>query len=93
MFMFYDLYSGYMVPEYAIDGQYSVKSVVFNLGILMLEIVSGKKNRGVLTHENLNLIGQVSINTMISSLRKLNLVVKDFSIFFRHGNFGKKKGL
>ncbi|XP_059655501.1 G-type lectin S-receptor-like serine/threonine-protein kinase At4g27290 [Cornus florida] len=35
---------GYMSPEYAIDGNFSVKSDVFSLGVLLLEIVSGKKN-------------------------------------------------
>ena len=55
------LYSGYMAPEYAIDGQFSVKSDVFSFGILMLEIVSGKKNRGFYQlNDNLNLIGYVS---------------------------------
>ncbi|KAK6142579.1 hypothetical protein DH2020_022927 [Rehmannia glutinosa] len=37
---------GYMAPEYAIDGKFSVKSDVFSLGVVILEIVSGKKNRG-----------------------------------------------
>ncbi|XP_057790587.1 G-type lectin S-receptor-like serine/threonine-protein kinase At4g27290 [Salvia miltiorrhiza] len=37
---------GYMAPEYAIDGKYSVKSDIFALGVILLEIVSGKKNRG-----------------------------------------------
>ncbi|XP_051125415.1 G-type lectin S-receptor-like serine/threonine-protein kinase At4g27290 isoform X2 [Andrographis paniculata] len=37
---------GYMAPEYAIHGLFSVKSDVFSFGILVLEIVSGKKNRG-----------------------------------------------
>ncbi|KAL3639894.1 hypothetical protein CASFOL_014862 [Castilleja foliolosa] len=36
---------GYMAPEYAIDGKYSLKSDVFSLGVVLLEIVSGKKNR------------------------------------------------
>ncbi|KAK6142591.1 hypothetical protein DH2020_022939 [Rehmannia glutinosa] len=36
---------GYMAPEYAIDGKFSVKSDVFSLGVVILEIVSGKKNR------------------------------------------------
>ncbi|XVF78678.1 hypothetical protein PTKIN_Ptkin14bG0154900 [Pterospermum kingtungense] len=49
---------GYMAPEYAIDGQFSVKSDVFSFGILVLEIVSGKKNKGFyLAGHDLNLIG------------------------------------
>ncbi|XP_060188700.1 G-type lectin S-receptor-like serine/threonine-protein kinase At4g27290 [Lycium barbarum] len=36
---------GYMSPEYAVDGKFSVKSDVFSLGVLLLEIVSGRKNR------------------------------------------------
>ncbi|KAK1362502.1 putative serine-threonine/tyrosine-protein kinase catalytic domain-containing protein [Heracleum sosnowskyi] len=38
--------SGYMSPEYQLDGLFSVKSDVFSFGVLVLEIVSGKKNRG-----------------------------------------------
>ncbi|KAJ6928326.1 hypothetical protein NC652_012421 [Populus alba x Populus x berolinensis] len=37
---------GYMAPEYATDGLFSVKSDVFSFGILLLEIISGKKSRG-----------------------------------------------
>ncbi|KAB2044185.1 hypothetical protein ES319_D01G072700v1 [Gossypium barbadense] len=37
---------GYMAPEYAIDGLFSAKSDVFSFGILLLEITSGRKNRG-----------------------------------------------
>ncbi|XP_034210914.1 receptor-like serine/threonine-protein kinase SD1-8 [Prunus dulcis] len=37
---------GYMSPEYAIDGKFSVKSDVFSFGVLLLELVSGRKNRG-----------------------------------------------
>ncbi|KAF8009580.1 hypothetical protein BT93_J0555 [Corymbia citriodora subsp. variegata] len=37
---------GYMSPEYAFDGKFSVKSDVFGFGVLLLEIVSSKRNRG-----------------------------------------------
>ncbi|PHT84480.1 G-type lectin S-receptor-like serine/threonine-protein kinase [Capsicum annuum] len=49
---------GYMSPEYAIDGIFSVKSDVFSFGVLVLEIVSGKRNRGFVHQDhNLNLLG------------------------------------
>ncbi|KAG8080175.1 hypothetical protein GUJ93_ZPchr0007g5107 [Zizania palustris] len=38
---------GYMSPEYAMDGVFSVKSDVFSFGVLVLEIVSSRKNRGM----------------------------------------------
>ncbi|RHN61972.1 putative non-specific protein-tyrosine kinase RLK-Pelle-DLSV family [Medicago truncatula] len=48
---------GYMAPEYAIDGQFSVKSDVFSFGILLLEIICGKKNRVChRTKQTLNLV-------------------------------------
>jgi serine/threonine protein kinase len=36
-------FSGYIAPEYAWKGQFSVKSDVFSFGVLVLEIVSGQK--------------------------------------------------
>ncbi|KAK3431818.1 hypothetical protein EUGRSUZ_E03582 [Eucalyptus grandis] len=35
---------GYMAPEYAMHGTFSVKSDVFSFGVLVLEIVSGQRN-------------------------------------------------
>ncbi|KAK9205569.1 hypothetical protein WN943_015837 [Citrus x changshan-huyou] len=35
---------GYMAPEYAMEGLFSVKSDVFSFGVLLLEIISGRKN-------------------------------------------------
>ncbi|KAM7461132.1 hypothetical protein LguiA_029253 [Lonicera macranthoides] len=35
---------GYMSPDYAMHGQFSVKSDVFSFGVLVLEIITGKKN-------------------------------------------------
>ncbi|KAM2481618.1 hypothetical protein PS1_005106 [Malus domestica] len=34
---------GYMAPEYAIHGRFSVKTDVFSFGVLVLEIISGKR--------------------------------------------------
>lgn len=50
-----------MSPEYAIDGLFSLKSDVFSFGVLVLEIVSGKKNRGFYHPDHdYNLLGHVS---------------------------------
>ncbi|XP_076936444.1 G-type lectin S-receptor-like serine/threonine-protein kinase At4g27290 [Bidens hawaiensis] len=43
---------GYMSPEYALDGIFSIKSDVFSFGVLVLEIVSGKRNRGFVPSYN-----------------------------------------
>ncbi|KAL0012673.1 hypothetical protein SO802_007781 [Lithocarpus litseifolius] len=40
---------GYMPPEYAIGGLYSMKSDVYSFGVLILEILSGKRNRSFST--------------------------------------------
>ena len=32
-----------MAPEYAMKGQFSIKSDVFSFGVLLLEIISGQK--------------------------------------------------
>ncbi|XP_017243110.2 G-type lectin S-receptor-like serine/threonine-protein kinase At4g27290 isoform X2 [Daucus carota subsp. sativus] len=49
---------GYMSPEYATDGIFSVKSDVYSFGVLLLEMVNGKRNKNF-THldHNLNLLG------------------------------------
>ncbi|KAL8107806.1 cysteine-rich receptor-like protein kinase 25 [Apium graveolens] len=35
---------GYIAPEFAMEGLYSIKSDVFSFGVLLLEIISGKRN-------------------------------------------------
>ena len=59
--------SGYMSPEYAINGRFSVKSDVFSFGVIVIEILSGMKIRNF-CHLDLhhNLLGHVS--TAISLL-------------------------
>ncbi|KAJ4828221.1 hypothetical protein Tsubulata_713111 [Turnera subulata] len=51
---------GYMSPEYALEGLYSIKSDVFSYGVLMLEIISGRKNNDYHNEgPSRNLIGHV----------------------------------
>ncbi|KAL8214388.1 hypothetical protein R6Q57_003837, partial [Mikania cordata] len=51
---------GYMSPEYAMEGLFSVKSDVFSFGILVLEIISGRKNNSYYQRDSvINLIGHV----------------------------------
>ncbi|XP_027913660.1 G-type lectin S-receptor-like serine/threonine-protein kinase At4g27290 isoform X2 [Vigna unguiculata] len=50
---------GYMPPEYAGHGCFSTKSDVFSFGVIVIEIISGRKNRGFRDphHHLLNLLG------------------------------------
>ncbi|PIA58479.1 hypothetical protein AQUCO_00500428v1 [Aquilegia coerulea] len=51
---------GYMSPEYARHGRFSVKSDVFSFGVLVLEIITGQKNTGFYKSERTqDLISQV----------------------------------
>ncbi|XP_057750082.1 G-type lectin S-receptor-like serine/threonine-protein kinase At4g27290 isoform X3 [Arachis stenosperma] len=49
---------GYISPEYAVHGQFSEKSDVFSYGVIVLELLSGKRNRDFSDSENYhNLLG------------------------------------
>ncbi|GLT83119.1 hypothetical protein SLE2022_014280 [Rubroshorea leprosula] len=49
---------GYMPPEYTMDGLFPAKSDIFSFGVLVLEIASGKRNRGFYDpNHDLNLLG------------------------------------
>nr|XP_008383133.1 cysteine-rich receptor-like protein kinase 10 [Malus domestica] len=49
---------GYMPPEYVMGGHFSVKSDVYSYGVLMLEIISGRKNNSFYNEDRvLNLVG------------------------------------
>ncbi|KAL0873668.1 hypothetical protein Bca101_023373 [Brassica carinata] len=48
---------GYMSPEYAMEGLFSVKSDVYSFGVLLLEIISGKRNTSLRSSEHGSLIG------------------------------------
>ncbi|XP_031398551.1 G-type lectin S-receptor-like serine/threonine-protein kinase At1g11410 [Punica granatum] len=51
---------GYMSPEYAMEGLFSIKSDVYSFGVLLLEIISGKRNSSFYQdNSSSNLIGHV----------------------------------
>ncbi|KAI7737793.1 hypothetical protein M8C21_011968, partial [Ambrosia artemisiifolia] len=69
------LHSGYMAPEYAGGGIFSIKSDVYSFGVLVLEIVCGEKNKGFVHKEHCNnLIGHAWV--LYNENRSLELVAK-----------------
>ncbi|KAL1289352.1 hypothetical protein AAHE18_20G051700 [Arachis hypogaea] len=51
---------GYMAPEYIMGGNFSEKSDVFSFGVIVLEIITGKKNRRFSNNnDELNLLENV----------------------------------
>jgi len=54
-----------MAPEYAMRGQYSVKSDVFSFGILIIEIITGRRNCGFYnSDQSIDLLAIVSSNAI-----------------------------
>lgn len=49
-----------MSPEYAMEGRFSEKSDVFSFGVLLLEIVSGRKNSSFIEEDNVTFLAHVS---------------------------------
>jgi hypothetical protein len=96
-----------MSPEYAIDGLFSVKSDVFSFGVLVLEIVSGRKNRGFNhpDHQH-NLLGHVRTGSCRCALQSLLIIfmawkyvngIEQTDVYmlfmcFRLGDCGWKRG-
>ncbi|XP_060194512.1 cysteine-rich receptor-like protein kinase 44 isoform X2 [Lycium barbarum] len=77
---------GYMAPEYAMHGQFSVKSDVFSFGVLVLEILSGQKNtcfrngesaEDLLSYAWTNWRGGTTINLIDPILRGSTRLVRD----------------
>ncbi|CAL5393093.1 unnamed protein product [Camellia sinensis] len=66
---------GYMSLEYAVDGLFSVKLDVFSFGVLVLEIMSRKKNRGFYHPDHhLNLLASVHAWRLYKEGRSLELI-------------------
>lgn len=87
-----------MSPEYAMGGTFSEKSDVFSFGVLLLEIINGRRNTSPDYHEkHLNLIGYVRAHIDLELHRKYSLQSSGSCIFskslnacFRHGICGRK---
>ncbi|XP_074567642.1 G-type lectin S-receptor-like serine/threonine-protein kinase At1g11330 [Curcuma longa] len=79
---------GYMSPEYAMEGLFSVKSDIYSFGILILEIIVGQRNSSFHRMENnINLVGYAwqmwneervaeLIDTLIGSSSKIDQVIR-----------------
>ncbi|KAB2043646.1 hypothetical protein ES319_D01G031600v1 [Gossypium barbadense] len=50
---------GYMSPEYVMHGRFSEKSDVFSYRVLLLEIVSGRRNKSFYNKDDLSLLGYI----------------------------------
>lgn len=62
-----------MAPEYAMEGLYSIKSDVFSFGVLLLEIITGKKNSGFKSKRASSLLAYVSLSG-VNTLKSLILL-------------------
>jgi serine/threonine protein kinase len=76
-----------MSPEYALDGVFSVKSDVFSFGVVLLEILSGKKNTRFYESElAMSLISYVSMFNFFFILFFIFNIQYYFSSFMLHSN-------
>ena len=60
---------GYMAPEYAVLGHMSVKLDVYSFGVLVLEIVTGRKNTVPITMVVQDEDSSISSTTLLSYVR------------------------
>ena len=68
-----------MAPEYAFNGLFSIKSDIFSFGIMVLEIVSGKRCSAFRPEiDSRTLTGHVSVKKLDSLFRHfLSVLIRD----------------
>jgi len=54
-----------MAPEYAMEGIFSVKSDVFSFGVLVIEIICGRKNGRFHLSDDQTLLVYVSLSSCV----------------------------
>ncbi|XP_026384255.1 G-type lectin S-receptor-like serine/threonine-protein kinase B120 [Papaver somniferum] len=85
---------GYMPPEYVLDGRFSDKSDIFSFGVLLLEVVSGRKTTSFhRIEQSLSLLGYVRKQCFQLSNLHFDLYLSFNCLMhpFRHGNYGMKE--
>jgi serine/threonine protein kinase len=84
-----------MAPEYAMDGDFSTKSDVFSFGVVVLEILSGKRNAAFYkSDQNFSLSAYVSNGNFQSHSLLFflyHLIILIFKLCHRPGSCGKRK--
>ena len=76
--------SGYMSLKNAMRGLFSEKSDVFSFGVLLLKIVSGRRNTGICDEEQfLGLVGLVNLTYTIHNIRKFSQFLSSTLVIFQ----------
>lgn len=65
-------YSGYMAPEYIVHGQLTEKADIYSYGVLVLEIVTGRKNHNSVASSSEGL----SLMALVTNLQHPTLTLK-----------------
>ncbi|XVF06864.1 hypothetical protein REPUB_Repub06bG0087900 [Reevesia pubescens] len=72
---------GYISPKYAMEGHFSKKSKVFSYGVLLLEIISGRRSKSFCNNEHsLSLLGRI-----LTFCNQANTFT-----YFKHGGYEEK---
>lgn len=85
--------SGYMSPEYALDGYVSTKSDVFSFGVVLLEIISGKRNTGFYRSKEISSLLCYACSTLCIQFlfSTINVFLfRDLHLITRLGDYGER---